>query len=675
MCAIFIFRGLPMVDALRPVSGGLTFLAAGFLFLAACALAGCSVGPNCDAACENLSACVQAARCMAVCSDSAEESPWSCVEHAGARACDTFESACALPASQLTELTGKSYASSQDGDATGTGDSQGNTTGSVEGTGNTTGDPAPALSLGSVSIYSDDNGSGTVQPGETVCLSIILDNTGTADAQDVSATVATTNAYVTVLRSDALVPGGNQTYDSIGSGSTSNVYFVTNSGTCGSRFGFVVSSSAPAGTVLDFTVQVTSAGGGSWTLTFAKTVQTVAANLSLGTVSVYSDNNGSGTVQPGETVCLSIVLQNTGSEDALDVAATVATANAYVTVLRSDALLPSGNQTYDSLSSGSTSNVYFVTNSGTCGSRFGFVVSNSAPAGTVLDFTVQVTSAGGGQWTLAFAKTVQTVAANLSLGTVSVYSDNNGSGTVQPGETVCLSIALQNTGTEDALDVAASVSTSNAYVTVLRTEALVPSGNLTYDSLSSGSTGSMYYLTSVGTCGSRFGFTLSSSAPDGAVLSFTVAITSAGGGSWSRGFSVTVHKVNAVLSIASASIQSDTNASGTIQPGETVCLSLLLQNTGPEDALDVTVTLTALSGYVTALRSGALLAGGSTTYDYVNSGTTANALYTTSSGACSSRYGFTVAAGAPVGTVLNFTATLASAGGGSWTSSFSKTVQ
>lgn len=119
------------------------------------------------------------------------------------------------------------------------------------------GAPMPFVVLQNVVI--DDaggNGNGRLDPGETVNLTAILRNDGSAAATGTQGWLRTTSPYITLIDSTS-------SYGDIAPGNTSN----------GDGYRLSAASGTPPGTVVNFTVHVTSAQG-SWNPTFQLTVGT-----------------------------------------------------------------------------------------------------------------------------------------------------------------------------------------------------------------------------------------------------------------------------------------------------------------------------------------------------------------------------------------------------------------
>jgi hypothetical protein len=105
---------------------------------------------------------------------------------------------------------------------------------------------------------SSGNGDGQVNCDETIELVVTLQNTGNADAHNVSAHLSTTDPYVTSI-SDA-----DEDYGDITAGGTGQCYF---------DYDFTVSPSCPDGHVITFKLDPIQSDEGSWIDSFPITVQ------------------------------------------------------------------------------------------------------------------------------------------------------------------------------------------------------------------------------------------------------------------------------------------------------------------------------------------------------------------------------------------------------------------
>jgi uncharacterized repeat protein (TIGR01451 family) len=219
--------------------------------------------------------------------------------------------------------------------------------------------------------YDDDmsggsygNGDGDVTPGETVELELTLKNFGNADADNVTVTLSSTDAYITFIDDTA-------DYGTVTAGSTEV-------------------NPDP----LVFTVDLAATNG--YVIPVHGVVQNGRADVAfdfsipvVGPILEYSDaviddapiGNNDGDVDMGETITLEIDLTNRGNLDLTGVSAVITTDDpSYVTILEDTAFFPDigAGATQTSLSP-----------------HYSFTVDLSTPCGEILDFNITVTTEQG----------------------------------------------------------------------------------------------------------------------------------------------------------------------------------------------------------------------------------------------------------------------------------------
>ena len=142
---------------------------------------------------------------------------------------------------------------------------------------------------------SQGNGNGFVDFGESISLTIELENAGTELAENVEVTLSTTNSFITIT--DGVASFGNI------SGGTFTT--LTNA------FTFDVASNIPDQQVIDFDMEITA--GDTWTSSFQ--VIANAPELVIGALSINDNEfgNGDGILDPGETADIYISTSNIGN--------------------------------------------------------------------------------------------------------------------------------------------------------------------------------------------------------------------------------------------------------------------------------------------------------------------------------------------------------------------------
>lgn len=190
-------------------------------------------------------------------------------------------------------------------------------------------------------------------------------------------------------------------------------------------------------------------------LPYMTTLDVIPAEGPYVTMMAYdlNDETGNGNGEPdyNETVNLSVDLENIGVETAFDVVATLSTEDSYVTI------------TDNSENAGTIADGELVTLT----DAFAVEIAADVPDQHVAAFTVEITD-GTDIWTSYLNLTIN--APQLTSGNLTIDDAfGNGNGRLDPGETVTLSIPVNNEGQAAITDVTASLSTTSAYATITNT--------------------------------------------------------------------------------------------------------------------------------------------------------------------------------------------------------------
>jgi len=175
-----------------------------------------------------------------------------------------------------------------------------------------------------------------------------------------------------------------------------------------------------------------------------------------------SQGNGDGALNPGETIELSVALQNVGGAAATGVTGELSTESPYVTLLQPGAAWP------DIPSGGSASNAV----------PFRFQIDPGVPDGAAIPLTLEVSDQSGVR---AFGLEFPVVAPDLAVCFYRIGEQlgGNGNGIIDPGEPVELTVRVRNRGGQDAAAVAATLSSLSGHLTVVEGNSgavLIPSG-------------------------------------------------------------------------------------------------------------------------------------------------------------------------------------------------------
>ena len=160
---------------------------------------------------------------------------------------------------------------------------------------------------------SHGNGDGIVNPGEMIGLPVQLRNFGIQIAHGVAATLTTTDPYVTSDHAQAhfgdIAPGASAWSDT--------------------AYAFVVDRTCPNGHRIRFGLDVTTEEGQWHSLI---DVPVVSADLAATGYTLYNAGSN-GMLDPGETVQISVILNNNGGADAATPTAMLLTQSQYVDIV------------------------------------------------------------------------------------------------------------------------------------------------------------------------------------------------------------------------------------------------------------------------------------------------------------------------------------------------------
>jgi PKD repeat protein len=200
------------------------------------------------------------------------------------------------------------------------------------------------------------NNNGQADYGETVLLNVTAGNVGTEIASGVSATLSTTNPYITIT-------DGSFIFGDIAAGAT-----VTGT----AAFEIFIHENAPDGHMAILEVEFNSTSKNSWVSSLVLPLHAAVVNMLEYTVLDVTGNNN-GKIDPGETVQISIQLNNQGSSDAFNVLALLTCPDPYITINQ-------GTQNYGNINAGTTVQQSFT------------VTANVAtPAGHPVTFLLAIT--------------------------------------------------------------------------------------------------------------------------------------------------------------------------------------------------------------------------------------------------------------------------------------------
>lgn len=202
--------------------------------------------------------------------------------------------------------------------------------------------------------------------------------------------------------------------------------------------------------------------------------------------------NGNSLVDYGESILLSLAMENIGISNATNVNVVLSAADPYIT-------FTDDNNIYASIPSGQ---------SVMAADAFAFSVADNLPDEHVV--TVSVTASSGGDiWNSYF--TMDGHAPVLGMGNITIYDpEGNNNGLLDPGETVAISIPVSNSGSCLSPVAIAYLETTSPWITL----------NTTSDNLGSLDIGAVVAAT--------FSLTVSAAAPTGAAIDLGFSVIAGG---------------------------------------------------------------------------------------------------------------------------------------------------
>jgi len=161
------------------------------------------------------------------------------------------------------------------------------------------------------------NGNGKMDYGETEMLGLTMKNTGTAEADSVTVTVTPNSPYITMIDSTEFYGD----------------FLIGGSRTILNDFKFQVADSIPHGINVEFLVKAKDKNDSVWTTSFFLTSHAPAVTIISTSISDPAPGgNANGRLDPGETVTLNILTQNTGEYDAINTVSDLFRNNPYVSI-------------------------------------------------------------------------------------------------------------------------------------------------------------------------------------------------------------------------------------------------------------------------------------------------------------------------------------------------------
>lgn len=167
------------------------------------------------------------------------------------------------------------------------------------------------------------NGNGKADFGESVLLTVELANAGTADANDVEATLSQGDQYLAVTDNFG-------EYGTIAAGAVSAPE---------NEFAFTVGDSVPDQHVVDITMDIVGNSKENWAGSFSIVLQAPVLEAGNMNIDDMAYGNGNGFLDPGETVTLSFGVLNTGHSTAPMAESSLSSSSPWLTINSGTAML------------------------------------------------------------------------------------------------------------------------------------------------------------------------------------------------------------------------------------------------------------------------------------------------------------------------------------------------
>ena len=487
-------------------------------------------------------------------------------------------------------------------------------------------------------IHKDSNNDKVVSKGESIRLKCFIQNKSLKKVDFVTLKISSSSPYISSIANYYNLGG----YQNVSFGNMIKDQTWNHDG-----LSFNVANNTPDSTELVFDVEFESSDGRIWKSTFSVFTEKNSANLIYSSSSIYSDSNSDNIINKGESITMDLVIKNVGASAALGVSVSVNSSSPYVSSIRNNFAL------------GGYLNVGFgsmTTNTESSHNGLAFNISSSTPNGTLIEFEITMTDFYGNTWEDTFTILVQGLGANLVYSKHTINYDGNNDGAINKGEGISLDLYIKNTGISTVKDVDVTVASLSPYVSdILYSKALGGFRKVDFGDLSSNQEVFEDGLL----------FSVSSSAPDGAVIKFSVLMEDQYGNSWSDVFSVTVAATGSNLILSKSSVFSDTNGNQKAEAGEFIRLTTFVKNTGASKAKGVKVTISSTSTSISGFGNYYSLGG----FSNVNYGD-----LTMNSEDSHSGLMFKINAGTPAGTIILFNVLLADEYGNTWNDTFNLTT-
>ncbi|MCD4697179.1 MAG: hypothetical protein K8S16_13160, partial [Bacteroidales bacterium] len=202
------------------------------------------------------------------------------------------------------------------------------------------------------------NNNGEADYDEDILLDVTLENMGSDPATNVSATLSSTDTYVTIT-------DDYNTWPDIPDGATS---------TQNGAFGITVSDDVPDQHIVDFDLEITGSSKDIWNSSFSITVNAPLLEFGSMTIDDNAGGDGNGRLDPGETADIYVPVSNNGHSLSPLAEANLSSLSGWITI-------NSGYISLGQIVAGNTANALF-----------NISTDPLTPIGTAVDLTVDVSA-------------------------------------------------------------------------------------------------------------------------------------------------------------------------------------------------------------------------------------------------------------------------------------------
>ncbi len=160
------------------------------------------------------------------------------------------------------------------------------------------------------------NGNGLADFNENLLLDITLQNSGLSDAAGITATISTTDAYISIT-------DGTATHPAIAS---------NDAATLQNAFALTIADNVPDEHTALFNCMVTDNAGNTWNMPFPLLLHAPSLAVTAFEIDDATGGNGNGFLDPSETATITMSLVNQGHSNISDAIATLSESSAFISI-------------------------------------------------------------------------------------------------------------------------------------------------------------------------------------------------------------------------------------------------------------------------------------------------------------------------------------------------------